>query len=85
MSFAVRSAWRTVCEERIEQLSNYPWYRHDDPQWQRAHAREVRRWRRRLFWAKWGRYASALVGALVGALLGFLLLPILQILAGVAS
>lgn len=38
--------------------------------------RAIRQWRRRLHWARFGRYYSALVGVTVGGTLGIVLMVI---------
>lgn len=59
--------WQRLCEERIA---------HGAAHWDhtnRGVRRELAHWRRRLWWAKYGRYISALLGSASGAIVGLLI------------
>lgn len=63
---AMNSPWREACERRIESADG----------WDMSHREnraELRHWKRRLFWAKYGVYRAAIVGALIGGIPGVMI------------
>lgn len=58
-----KSTWRETCETHIGYADG----------WDMSHREnraELRRWKRRLFWAKYGFYRAAVIGSVVGGGIG---------------
>lgn len=57
------SAWEAICREKLANARTWD-------QSHRANRRGVRRWARRLWWARWGQIVSGTAGAALGAVIG---------------
>lgn len=53
------SPWEVACRERIAAAASWDMS-------VRANRNELRRWRVRLWWARFGAYACGVIGALIG-------------------
>lgn len=78
MSLATQSKWREICEQQIHHFEHYyeTFPEFDTPASRASLTKTLARWRRRLWFAKYGRYIAALSGATVGFLLFTLLTAI---------
>lgn len=82
MSLARESGWVVACVERIDELQRgkelFPQIVGEErAQRDRQYDREINKWNRKLFWAKYGYIRAAFVGTALGSGVGFVLLPLL--------
>lgn len=62
-ALAIQSPWVDTCRKYVGYSKGWDMSR-------RANRREARRWRRRLWHARWGRYLASLYGVLGGIAVG---------------
>lgn len=82
MSLARESGWVAACAKRINELQRgkqlFPQIVGEArEQRDRQYDREINKWNRKLFWAKYGHIRAAFVGTALGWGVGFVLLPLL--------
>lgn len=81
---AMQSGWVDACQEKIDALGRgkrlFPGIVGEERALRDAeYDKEIARWKRKLFWAKYGYIRAAILGISLGGAIGYFLLPLLPL------